>query len=159
MGLQANVSAPPATSIDVKRGVVTEGAATLSFFLANATSGSGGAGAAASASGPARGPHLFTLEVAGQLAASRLALEPDTPARPAGYRLAVDMQLVLPALKARLHIPASTHCKGCDAVMRHRIFVHGAGAGRARTPGTTWRSKYSTCCPCFLHRLGLSLHV
>ena len=105
MGLQANVSAPPATSIDVERGVVTDGAATLSFFLASATSGSG-AGAGASASGPARGPHLFTLEVAGQLAASRLALEPDAPGRPAGYRLAVDMQLVLPALKARLHILA-----------------------------------------------------
>lgn len=48
-----------------------------------------------------RGAHLFTLEVAGELQASKLALEPDGPARPRGLRLAVGMQLVLPALKVR----------------------------------------------------------
>ena len=36
MGLQANVSAPPATTVDAKRGVVTSGTATLSFYLADA---------------------------------------------------------------------------------------------------------------------------
>lgn len=48
-----------------------------------------------------RGAHLFTLEVAGELQASKLALEPDGPERPRGLRLAVGMQLVLPALKVR----------------------------------------------------------
>lgn len=37
----------------------------------------------------------------GEIEAARLALEPDAPDRPAGLRLAVSMQLVLPALKAR----------------------------------------------------------
>ena len=46
-----------------------------------------------------RGPHLFTLEVAGELQASKLALEPDGPERPRSLRLAIGMQLVLPALK------------------------------------------------------------
>ena len=39
MGLQANVSAPPATTVDAQRGVVTSGAATLAFYLADTSLG------------------------------------------------------------------------------------------------------------------------
>ncbi|KAK9819379.1 hypothetical protein WJX81_003680 [Elliptochloris bilobata] len=116
MGLQANVSAPPATAVDVKHGVVTSGAATLSFYLAG-TGPDSSRQAANAAAGEVqdaadltrsaarredRGPHLFTLEVAGELQASKLALEPFGPERPHSYRLAVGMQLVLPALKVRV---------------------------------------------------------
>ena len=52
MGLQANVSAPPATTVDAKRGVVTSGTATLSFFLADA------------ALGAESGPHTGTAAAA-----------------------------------------------------------------------------------------------
>ncbi len=113
MGLQANVSAPPATVVDAARGVVTDGAVTLSFFLA-APAGAEqapdqgrepGAAREEGARAAPRGPHLFTLEVAGELEAGRLALERDAPARPGSYRLSASMQLVLPALKARAGCP------------------------------------------------------
>ncbi len=116
MGLQANVSAPPATVVDADRGVVTDGAVTLSFFLAAPARAAGaqqaagqgrepGAAREAGAGAAPRGPHLFTLEVAGELEAGRLALERDAPARPGSYRLSASMQLVLPALKARARCP------------------------------------------------------
>lgn len=54
MGLQANVSAPPATTVDAKRGVVTSGTAMLSFFLADP------------GTGDESGPHEGTAAAAAQ---------------------------------------------------------------------------------------------
>lgn len=58
MTLQANVTAPPSTVVDAERGVVTAGAATLSFYLAEPASGAAvdpAGGGAQSGGGDSRG--------------------------------------------------------------------------------------------------------
>jgi len=148
MGLQANVSAPPATVVDAARGVVTDGAVTLSFFLGAPAPAAGaqqapdqgrepGAARVAGARAAPRGPHLFTLEVAGELEAGRLALERDAPARPGSYRLSASMQLVLPALKARARCPPAAAWAPVRAAARSQLCC-GPAAGRRCCVPQSW---------------------
>ena len=55
-----------------------------------------------SGSGKKLGTHLFTVGITGAMRASRLKLEPDTPARPDSYRLGVTMELILDSLRIKV---------------------------------------------------------
>ena len=124
MALSATVAAPPKTAIHADQAITTSGHATLAFYLADSTTGQAatysvdmGAGnvergmavkrllQSTSKGKGAReellrndmnlGPHLFTLNVSGLLRVNKLVLEPDMPARPGGWRLAVQVELAL----------------------------------------------------------------
>ncbi len=51
-----------------------------------------------------KGPHLFTMGISGEIRASKLQLEPDTPDRPDSYRLGVTMELVMDSLKIQVQL-------------------------------------------------------
>ena len=70
--------------------------------------GEGRAGQPGAARGAAGqlGQHLFTVGIGGEIMATRLALEPDEPARPQSYRLGITMGLDLPSLRIKVSTPA-----------------------------------------------------
>jgi hypothetical protein len=55
------------------------------------------------------GPHLFTVGITGEIAANKLALEPDAPARPGSWRLGISMELLLSSLRSQARAPAVCH--------------------------------------------------
>ena len=159
------MAAPPNTSIDASRGVVTSGNLTLAFHLAPdqapdvATvhdqpsasrralhaAGEGGrqpAGGGDGSGGGARfgnsrsgeelsgeklGPHLFTVGITGEIAASTLALEPDEPARPGSWRLGLTMELLLSSLQSRARtdccLLASIHARSLCSWVAPLLFI------------------------------------
>lgn len=206
LGHQVSVAAPPETSIDAARGVVTSGKLTLAFHLApdeattpdqaglnaapqrasatapgraqvgslgmsrtaaaarrralqqqhaepqdrlfeeqlaaiasqwngsqarllgrEASRGQGGRGSAAAAQ---LGQHLFTVGISGEIMATKLALEPDAPARPLSYRLGITMGLDLPSLRIKVlpvHFPVN--------LANPRPSGHEVGASSVPPPG------------------------
>lgn len=179
MHAQVSVAAPPNTSINASRGVVTSGNLTLAFHLApdegthpaldmrttedarwspkqasrrrslqqhagaagpaagtkqdspadGAAVGREGTAAAVDASTGAAGatfgrtarrgdsstaelgPHLFTVGITGEIAANKLALEPDAPARPGSWRLGISMELLLSSLRSQARTYAAIGSK------------------------------------------------
>ena len=88
------------------------------------------------------GQHLFTVGIGGEIMATKLALEPDAPARPQSYRLGITMGLDLPSLRIKVAPPAPLLLPLC----------HGAWGAKERFCSTAARKlawlllSFRKCC-------------